>query len=268
MKGLVKKSIIGLLAVTLLVAFAGNTEVFAKKAKAVHNVTYVYGVKAVTVQVAHGANAPVPTDTEVPGYVFRAWVGNTQCVTEDRTILGAYDKVTPPVVSLAQTVYGWSPHWNQATSAPQPEWWKNLNMKKGVPGQTCAVYWVNGWSGELWKTDIVPYGSTLPTPQAPCLDGFDFVGWEGDWTNITEDRVIMACYYVKHKLKFIDGLTHETIETCYVRDGEGAYPDPPHHHDKHFIGYYHSDDPDSRQYNGDGCHEDHTFYALYEDVKK
>jgi hypothetical protein len=263
MKGFTKKIIIAVLGVTLLSLCAFSSDVLAKKrATATHNVTYIYGLKSVTVPVAHGANAPQPTDTYVDGYNFKGWVGNPNIVTEDRVILGAYDKVNPPVVSVAQSIFGWSPKWSNATSAAQPEWWKTLNMKKGTPGQTCAVYWINGWTGELWKTDIVPYGSTLPTPEPPCLSGFDFVGWEGDWTNITEDRVIMACYYVKHKLKFIDGETDDEIDTCYVRDGEGAYPDAPHHHGKEFKGYYESD---GGQYNGGGVHRDMTLYAKYVD---
>ena len=260
MKGSMKKILIASLAVVLLSTFAFSSDVSAKRG-ATHNVTYVYGMKSVTVPVAHGANAPQPTDTYVPGYDFTGWVGNPNVVTEDRVILGAYNKVNLPSYT-AQTNFFQTPKATNATSAPAPEWWSTLNMKKGVPGQTCAVYWYNGWNGELWKVDIVPYGATLPTPAAPCLDGFEFVGWEGDWTNITEDRVIRAWYYVKHKLKFIDSETHETIDTCYVRDGEGAYPDHPHHDGKKFKGYY---DSDGGEYNGGGVHSDRTFYAVYVD---
>ncbi len=261
MKGIIKKLLIGILAVTVLAGVAGQSDVFAKAAT--HNVTFIYGLKSVTVPVAHGASAPLPLDTAVPGYQFTAWVGSTDNVTEDRVILGAYTKNVP--ASALQSTGMWTQKYSNAKSAPFPDWWKTLNLPKGEPGKTCAVYWYNAWTGELWKTDIVPYGSSLATPPDPCIAGYDFAGWEGDWTNVTEDRAIRACYYVKHKLKFIDGQTDETIEDCYVHDGEGAYPDPPHHHDKHFIGYFNSD---GEEYNGGGVHNDHTFYARYEDKKK
>ena len=77
MKGMTKKIIIGLLAVVLLSTCAFQSDVLAKKkSKAVHNVTYIYGLKSITVQVAHGANAPQPTDTYVDGYNFKGWVGS------------------------------------------------------------------------------------------------------------------------------------------------------------------------------------------------
>ncbi len=256
MKGSVKKSIIAVLTVTLLTLTAGQTNVFAK---AVHNVTYIYGLKSVTVQVKHGQNAPVPTDVYVPGYTFLYWTASAENVTEDRVILGAYRKDTP--VQPTQTVQQWTLKVSNAKSAQWPSWWATLNLPKGIPGQTCAVHWFNEWTGELWKTDIVPYGSSLATPPNPCIAGYDWAGWEGDWTNVTEDRAIGACYYVKHKLKFIDGENDEWIDTVYVRDGEGAYPDAPHHRNKKFVGYFYSD---GTEYDGHGCHEDHVFYARYE----
>ena len=262
MKGLAKKIIIAAIAAILLATCVIGTDTFAKGRKSVHNVTYIYGMNSVTVQVSHGANAPVPTDTYVPGYQFSGWVGNYNNVTEDRVILGAYAQNIP--VQQMQTVQQYTERWGNAKSAPWPSWWSTINLPKGVPGKTCAVHWYNEWNGEIWKTDIVPYGSSLATPPNPCIAGYDFSGWEGDWTNVTEDRAIGATYYVKHKLKFIDGLTGDTIDTVYVHDGEGAYPDPPHHSKKHFKGYFYEE---GGEYDGNGCHQDHTFYARYEDRK-
>lgn len=264
MKGMIKKSLIGILAGVLFagIAFAGNVH-----AKGVyHNVTYIYGMKSVTVPVRHGANAPVPTDTYVPGYTFAYWTASAANVTEDRVILGAYVKDAPvqpaPVVQPIQTVQSYSLKVSPAKSANWPEWWSTMNIPKGIPGKTCAVHWYNKWTGELWKTDIVPYGSSLPNPPDPCLEGYDFAGWEGDWTNITEDRAIGACYFVKHKLVFKDSIDDSTIDVVWVRDGEGAYPDAPWHKNKKFDGYYWSG---GGEYDGEGVHSDHTLYAKYKD---
>ncbi|MBQ4482898.1 MAG: InlB B-repeat-containing protein [Lachnospiraceae bacterium] len=74
----------------------------------------------------------------------------------------------------------------------------------GIPGQTCVVKWYNGSTGALCWTDVVWYGTTLPDPADPCIDGYEFVGWYGSWTNITEDRSIMACYYRGRRVFYYD----------------------------------------------------------------
>lgn len=178
-----------------------------------HTVTFMYGAKIKTQQVANGMNAVIPTDTNQDGFNFLGWVGNAMCVTEDRIIIGAYapktadekwtvhPSVSVPESSFPINIYGLQLYkqdptvkFNNAVSAPEPEWWKDLNIPKGVPGVTCAVRWYNGKTGELWKTDIVPYGYTCKDPGNPCIAGTTFIGWEGSWENITEDRNIRAWY--------------------------------------------------------------------------
>ena len=68
MKGIIKKAVIGLIAASAITVLAGQSAVFAK---VMHNVTFIYGTKSVTVAVEHGKNAPVPTDTDVAGFIFR-----------------------------------------------------------------------------------------------------------------------------------------------------------------------------------------------------
>ncbi len=258
MKGMLKKTLLLALSAGLIVLAFGSYDVLAK-GKATHNVTYIYGTNTVTVPVAHGANAPLPTDTYVAGYNFKGWVGNPNIVTEDRVILGAYDKVQ--IIDPLCSTPTYTAKWSNNKSAPNPDWWKNLNLPKGVPGKTCAVHWFNGWNGELWRTDIVPYGSSIPNPPDPCLAGYEFIGWDGSWTNITEDRAIMACYYVKHRLKFVDEFHDDDyIDIQYVRDGEGAWIDPPSHDGYKFM-YYEKDT--GGEYHGEGVHDDHTLTARY-----
>lgn len=254
-----KKTIISILASSIIMLCIGEANV---EAAVKHNVTYVYGTKMVTVQVKHGQNAPVPTDTYVPGYQFTSWVGNAASVTEDRVILGAYSK--DPVVSApvaAAVVSDYTRKFNSNKSAKWPEWWSTLNLPKGVPGKTCALHWFNEWTGELWKTDIIPYGSSLATPPDPCLAGYDFAGWEGDWTNVTEDRAIGACYYITHKVKYIDTVDDDVIDVHYVRDGDGDWVDPPYHSGKKFVGYEQSDGSEFPS----AIHYDMDVYAIYKD---
>lgn len=266
MKGSMKKALIIALAVTVVAIGFGSTDVLAKskkKATATHNVTYVYGLKSVTVQVPHGGNATIPLDVAVDGYTFTGWVGSPYNVTEDRTILGAYSKNPQVLPSLQSYSYTQNTKkWDNSKSAPWPEWWKTINLPKGVPGQTCAVHWYNAWTGEIWRTDIVPYGTSIATPPDPCISGYEFSGWQGDWNNITEDRAIAATYYVNHTVTFDDPLDEDPwIDKVRVRDGEGAWVEPPHHDGYEFKCYRRSD---GSIYDGGPVHYDMTVTADYE----
>lgn len=210
--GMIKRGcrLIALAALAACITLMFATEV---KAANLHTVTFVYGAKVRSEQVAHGMNASIPRDINQDGYNFLGWFGNAICVTEDRVILGVYEPKTAdekwtvnptesvPDSSFPINTYGVGPYkqdptikFNDAISAPEPEWWKELNIPKGVPGVTCAVRWYNGCTGELWKTDIVPYGYTCKDPGNPCIKGTIFIGWEGSWENVTEDRNIRAWY--------------------------------------------------------------------------
>jgi len=92
----------------------------------------------------------------------------------------------------------------------------------GIPGQTCVVKWYNGSNGQLCWTDVVPYGTTLPDPADPCMDGLEFVGWYGSWTNITEDRSIMACYYKGKRIYFYDK-DHNSLGDAWIRTADSSW---------------------------------------------
>ncbi len=269
MKGMIKRVVICLAAAAIVAIGFGANDVLAKKGKVTHNVTFIYGMNTVTVPVVHGKDAPVPTDTAVPGFQFAYWVGDSTKVTEDRVILGAYTKIpqlapswTTSNISTGNAL--WTKKASDAKTGPWPAWWDTIRMVKGEPGKTCAVHWYNGWNGELWKTDLVPYGSSLATPPDPCIAGYEFAGWVGDWTNVTEDRAIMATYFVNHKIKFIDSMDPDDdyIDIKSVRDGEGAWVDPPHHDGYKFIGYFTSD---GDEYEGGGVHHDLNVWAKYKE---
>ena len=67
------------------------------------------------------------------------------------------------------------------------------------------------------------------------MQGYDFIGWEGSWENITEDRNIKAWYYHLNKVRFIDDYTGDVIDEKWVRDGEGVgEPRIPEHHGMDF----------------------------------
>ncbi len=224
MKGLIKKLVIGGIALAGVCCLLMTSSV---EAKTKHTVTFMYGTKTNVQQVSDGGTAIIPTDTAVNGFTFLGWTDSAFNVRSDKLILGMYVNNTPyaPATNPVSTVK----KVNDNTSAPFLPWWDG---QKGVPGVTCVVRWYNGWNNELWKTEVVPYGSSLPDPADPCIDGYDFVGWEGSWKNITEDRAIKAHYYIVWTVRFYDGVTGDLLDVQHIRDSCSARPVSPPHHPK------------------------------------
>lgn len=240
-----KKLFISIAIAALAVISVNTTDVYAaKKGAQKYTVTFIYGININTQQVAKGKDAIVPVNTEVPGFIFAGWTDTAANIQSDKVILGMYTPtkaaVTASKIPTQNGIGGPAIKLNNNVTAPAEPWW-DMTLK-GVPGKTCVVRWYNGHNGELWKTEVVPYGTTLDDPGNPCIEGYDFVGWEGSWENITEDRNIKAWYYHKNYIRFIDDYTGDVFHTCWVRDGEGCSEpdDRPHHKGYHFTGYNNS----------------------------
>lgn len=50
------------------------------------------------------------------------------------------------------------------------------------------------WDGSVLKAQQVSYGQSAVPPQAPQRDSYVFTGWSGTYTNVTENRQIVAQY--------------------------------------------------------------------------
>lgn len=214
------KNLLGKIGFTALLAAVAitlvnpQTALAAKKSSKTFNVTFVYGTNVVTQQVRQGKSATVPTNTAIPGFTFVGWTDTAANIQSDKVILGAYTPVGG-TVTTPTALQSKAKKINNNTSAAGEPWWDY--SLKGVPGKTCVLRWYNGHNGELWKIEVVPYGTTLPDPADPCLDHYEFVGWEGSWENITEDRNIMASYYHLNKVTLLN-FEGQVYDTIWVRD--------------------------------------------------
>ena len=237
MKELMRKmKILGALVLTLALIPISPRFV---QAAGTHTVVFQYGSKTFTEQVVDGCAAQPPTDTYMEGYTFVGWITDFSCVKSDMVILGAYinsDAVTSNVTTTQGSSY--TAKVNNNKTAPMP----NISgLKTGTPGKYCAVHWYNGWTGQLIRDDLVPYGSTITNIPDPTTGGLEFSGWEGDWTYVTEDRAIKGWYFQTHKVEFVDTLTGSVFNTQNIRNGENAkQPEIPHHNGWHFD-YYEGD---------------------------
>ena len=166
-----------------------SNEVYALSRPQSYTVTFLYGAKNNSQIVNEGENAVIPTDTRIQGYTFLGWSDSANDIHSDTIILGMYSCNTPFASALNATTT--VKKVNDNTSASFMPWWSD---EKGVPGKTCVLRWYSSLDNKVFRTDVVAYGSSLKDPQDPYMNGYEFMGWEGSWKNVTEDRAIKACY--------------------------------------------------------------------------
>lgn len=64
----------------------------------------------------------------------------------------------------------------------------------GHPSTFRSVSFIDGHTGELILRLSVPNGADAVPPEPPEHEGYVFIGWEGDYLNVTEDRIVTAVY--------------------------------------------------------------------------
>ena len=105
------------------------------------------------------------------------------------------------------------------------------------PVEEYTVTFVDGLTGETINTQIVVAGEDAVAPEAPVHEGYTFVEWDTDFTNVQSDLTVTAVYAInEYTVTFVDGLTGETIDTQTVEHGADAVePAVPEHVGYHFV---------------------------------
>ncbi|MBO4374891.1 MAG: hypothetical protein J5829_07265 [Lachnospiraceae bacterium] len=233
--------LIAALAAGIMISALSSVAVFAGNVV----VTYVLPDRIVPMVVPQGTNMTYmgPTDVNYKGYAFCGWSVPLANVQTDVIAYAVYLPTGTESQSVdVCNVYHHLPtgvlSYTTATPVTIPETTRNLKTPMtvmpvpgvtltaeqtirlnpvGDPFRTCVVKWYNGSTGELWKADVVAYGGSLPTPATPCIDGLEFVGWDGSWTNITYDHDIIACYYKAKHIHYKCGKCGDLFDEKWIR---------------------------------------------------
>ena len=80
---------------------------------------------------------------------------------------------------------GWDTSFNNVTS--------NITVTAQYRIQTFSVIFKD-WDGTVLKSLTVNYGASAIAPSDPFRDGYEFTGWDKDFSNITSDLTVMAQY--------------------------------------------------------------------------
>ena len=95
----------------------------------------------------------------------------------------------------------------------------NVQSNMTVTAQYAVAYTVRfvDWDGELLKNEQVAKGKDATPPEDPVRTGYNFTGWDKDYTNVQSDLTVTAQYKIKtFTVRFLDWndteLKVETVE--------------------------------------------------------
>ncbi len=147
--------------------------------------------------------APAPTETTLPGQTYHTYATTAAPVQQTTT--------AAPVETTT-------------TAAPpeEPELTETASESNGSEVYHTVTIVIDG---EETIQEVVHGGNALK-PEDPVIDGLEFLGWDGSFDNITEDRVITALFNEfdtgsskVHNVTVVIGNSSNTIQ---VEDGQSA----------------------------------------------
>ena len=170
-----------------------------------------------TQTVAEGSDATAPTDPTRIGYTFTGWDDNFTNVTSNLTVTAQYT-----INSYTVTFNDWDgtelktesvKHSSDATAPKDPTrigytftgWDKDYtNISQGLT--LTAQYSQNGvnsytvtfedWNGNVLSTQTVAEGSDAAAPTDPEREGYTFVDWDVNFTNVVSNLTVTAQYSI------------------------------------------------------------------------
>lgn len=189
------------------------------------------------VTVEKGEKVNKPADPTKEGFTFVGWYSDSECKdafnfdTEVNTDLVLYAKFEAIVVTY------------------------NVVFK--------------GFNGVTLATFSIEEGETVPAilvPDAPVVDGYEFVGWDKEFASVTEDLIINALYEVVVS-EFTVVFANSELENVTVKDGEKVTkPEDPFKEGFVFVGWF-TDEEYISEYDFDlVVNSDLTLYAKFEEI--
>ncbi|MBR7029863.1 MAG: leucine-rich repeat protein [Prevotella sp.] len=122
------------------------------------------------------------------------------------------------------------------TTYQKAEKWKDFSIM-----EMTAVYTVTfeDYDGRKISVQQVPKDADAIKPNDPNREGYDFTGWDEDFTNVQTDLTVTAQYERQtYTVLFVDGYTDGVLDTQYIEYGESAIEPEVLTHDGYaFIGW-------------------------------
>ena len=206
-----------------------------------------------------GASATAPSLTLAPHFTFKNWDKPFSYVQEDMSVYAVVEedaKFTVEFVDFdssvlsSQTVYIGEDA--IAPADPIREGFTFIGWDKGFSRvqnnmTVNALYRDNNKfsvvfkdrDGNILKAEDVTLGESATAPMAPAIDNYTFAGWDKDFSNVTEDLVVVATYTenAKYTVSFVD-YNGNVLHSEVVYAGKAATaPANPSRENYSFVGW-------------------------------
>ena len=197
------------------------------------------GTELSTIEVQYQSVAITPIPTEREGYTFKEWDKDVSCITEDMTVTAVYEKNkylvnfldydgsiinTQHVSYQEDAVLPENPTREGYTFVEWSGIWKNITSTSIVT----AVYEINTYTVEFFDYDgtllsrqTITHGNFAQALENPEREGYEFTGWDKDFSCIREDTTITAKYRIK-VFEVIFKVLGEIFSTQEVEYGNSA----------------------------------------------
>ena len=233
------------------------TVLFARNTYTVSLADGLTGNVFAALPVEYGEDAVLPEATPWhEGYHFTGWSADGRNITADCTITANYEQNSYTVrfvdydgteLSVQTVLHGEAA---ELPASPAREGYTFVGWSGDVSAvtgdmtvtalyavKTCTVFFTD-WDGTVLKTQEVNYGEAAEAPQAPSREGYTFTGWSGDYTNVTESRILMAQYErLSFTVRFVDYDGTELSSQSVFWGEAAAAPEAPAREGYTFTGW-------------------------------
>ncbi len=226
----------------------GNLTVTAQFTQTVNKYTVTFknwdGTVLSTQSVAYGSGATKPSNPTRPAtaqytYTFTGWDKDFSNITGNLTVTAQYSSTVNKytvtfknwdgtVISTQSIAYGSSATAPANPTRPATAQYTYTFSKwdtsyTNITGNTTvtAVYTATvnkytvtfkNWDGSTIATKSVEYGSAATAPTVPAREGFEFTGWDKDFSNITGNLTVTA-QYIDSKVYLLGSFNNWATDT-------------------------------------------------------
>ena len=200
-------------------------------------------------QVEEGASATAPANPSRNGYQFTGWDKAVNNIISDLTVTATYKKIHTiqfvdwdGTVLKTQTILDGE----EGVTAPANPTRDRYKFEKwsGSDGSTYTnsamifrsditftatyleiVYYIVrflDWDGTVLKEEEVENGNAATAPANPTREGYEFTGWDIDFSNVTSNLNVTAQYSIKSYTVTFKDWDGTTLKTETVKHGSNA----------------------------------------------
>ena len=220
----------------------------------VYTVSFCDGVTGAiidTQQVAYGGAATAPEAPYHYGHNFTGWDAEFDYVTGDITVNAVYENVLftvtftdgyGNVISVQQVRYQFAAEEPAIPEAPEgirfAGWDADFSYIEGdlIVNATweeiiCTVIFYDPVGDTVLDTQQVPYGGEALAPNLPEHEGYEFLGWDKDFSCVKEDMTVNAEWAKLLCVVTFTGVYNGTVTVPYGEDCElPVYPSETVHY--------------------------------------